>query len=399
VTTEVARAVIHYLAQEGLPGVALLEPLRFGAHQIVTQVESGLHQVRTRNVIVRLVPKPNTQDEKRLYSALYRDLYSGLQKELGQPLPAAWQQCFAPANTPHLEQLDRKINDLRARWQRTAATLNDLDERYLRQTQIHEQLRIRDLIGDTRRQQTQIEQQLEELEQTREQLLRYPADEETFEVLLTSLLEGPVAANNNMLVLLVEGLSRVAQNYLQSWAWLMSRLTSQFALKLVVWGGQELHELCTGTTTVEDTSPFQRLKQIRLGNLSFAEVNRLTGERCGTTAGAGTLYELTQGHPALVYELLNNASDELRTNDVANLHARIISADHLKRLKHYIAGNDEIMAVIRRLLEGDNRRGRSLAEDYLYWLGLIDEYDAGHWRWRAPVFAEWLQGNGFGARA
>jgi hypothetical protein len=202
-----------------------------------------------------------------------------------------------------------------------------------------------------------------------------------------------------MLVLLVEGLSRVAQNYLQSWAWLMSRLTSQFALKLVVWGGQELHELCTGTTTVEDTSPFQRLKQIRLGNLSFAEVNRLTGERCGTTAGAGTLYELTQGHPALVYELLNNASDELRTNDVANLHARIISADHLKRLKHYIAGNDEIMAVIRRLLEGDNRRGRSLAEDYLYWLGLIDEYDAGHWRWRAPVFAEWLQGNGFGARA
>ena len=173
------------------------------------------------------MPQPNTDDEKRLYRTLYRNLVRGLQREFGQPLPALWVNCLRDDNN---------------------------------------------------------------------------IDADDFREVLDDLLNGPIANTQRTLVLAVDGLARMAKDHLQSWAYLMSSLAEHpdLALKLFVWGEQELHELCTGSESVMEFSPFHRLKVCKVEPFSQDEVAQRMQGTFGQTIGVEALYALTEGHPALV---------------------------------------------------------------------------------------------------
>ena len=100
---------------------------------------------------------------------------------------------------------------------------------------------------------------------------------------------------------------------MQSWGWLLQRLSGP--LKLLVWGGEDLYQLCTAPT-VGPNSVFHRLMRVPVEPFSPSEVTRLVVDRLGMANGADSLYALTHGHPALVYEALESAVDELWTNNV-----------------------------------------------------------------------------------
>jgi hypothetical protein len=221
-------------------------------------------------------------------------------------------------------------------------------------------------------------------------------DEDRFGVMLENLLRGPVAHSGRVLVLVVEGLSRVTTTHLEQWAYLMSSLAGNptLPLKLLVWGGQELHELCRGAKFVGRFSPFQRLRVRRVGLLSADEVAQQVTKELGTATGAEALYALTRGHPDLVHECIEHAPSELRQNNQAGLRARILNTSScLWRLQDFLQSNQDVSNVLQRLLQGEHTRrpGTSIAEDRLYWLGILTEKDAEHWQWTAPVLADWAQ--------
>jgi hypothetical protein len=320
--TEWVRTILQELANPDLPGIALLEPLNFGARYVVEQVIAKLQQVGGPTLVIRLVPNPNTTDERRLYSALCRDVRHGLEAALGRPLPVDWQSGFGLSSgadpCAHL-------------------------------------------------------------------------DGEGFELLLTGLLEGPVSRSQRYLLLSVEGLSRIAEEHLKNWAWLMSRLLGSYPLKLLVWGGRELHELCSGAKSVEGFSPFQRLKQRRVPPFSVSEVTELVTRQLGQPTGAVALYELTRGHPALVNELLEQATVELGGNNVSGLRSRALASAHLRGIKKRLEDNPEALDVLRRLLHDDRDRRWTEAEDRLYWLGVLQEDGPAAWRWAAPILEQWAR--------
>lgn len=180
------REVMQLLSDPRSPGVALLEPLRFGARQIVEQIVDKLKEASRPELPVRLVPEPNTGDEARLYGKLQRDLRRGLERELGRPLPPAWRDCLP-----------------------TGA-----------------------------------------------------ADGRGFEEQLEGLLDVPVRGEGRVLVLVVEGFSRVAGTELPRWANMLSRLAGDAGspLKLLVWGGEDLHALCAGYRHIQHFLPFERFR-------------------------------------------------------------------------------------------------------------------------------------------
>jgi hypothetical protein len=320
---QLVREVMQLLAYGREPDVALLEPLRFGAQQIVEQIVARLKESSRPELPVRLVPAPNTHDKARLYEKLYRDLRRGLEREFGQPLPPAWKDCLA--------------------------------------------IDTGEMGGFTF---------------------------DAFEKILEKLLDGPIIREGRILILVIEGFSRVAEEHLPEWANMMSRLAgaSNSPLKLLVWGGQDLHALCTGYTHIQRSSPFQRLKRQDVGPLSSDEMTKLMTDQLGQTTGADTLYNLTDGHPALVYELLEQPSAELRNNDKEGLRARILNgSSHLRLLKNRVKTDEATLAVLHRLLRGDGKR-RGHEEEYrLRWLGVIKEQDAGNWQWAAPILEDWAR--------
>jgi hypothetical protein len=106
--------------------------------------------------------------------------------------------------------------------------------------------------------------------------------------------------------------------------------------------------------------------------------------------GAAILYKLTRGHPALVHELLNQEQiEELLQNDAGGLQSRLLFSEHIKLLRRHINGDAALKQLLQRLLSGDTLRCNSAEEDHLYWLGIITEQDADHWRWSAPILRHW----------
>lgn len=94
-------------------GVALLSPLGFGARQLAHETLRRLDRSDKALLPVRLVPERSTTTDEHLYSALLRDLRSGLEEQLGTPLPPHWR-----------EPLDRRSEgDAR---QRFSAAIEDL---------------------------------------------------------------------------------------------------------------------------------------------------------------------------------------------------------------------------------------------------------------------------------
>ena len=73
-------------------GVALLSPLGFESRQLAHETLRRLDRSDKALLPVRLVPERSTTTDEHLYSALLRDLRSGLEEQLGSPLPAHWRE-------------------------------------------------------------------------------------------------------------------------------------------------------------------------------------------------------------------------------------------------------------------------------------------------------------------
>ena len=162
-------------------------------------------------------------------------------------------------------------------------------------------------------------------------------------------------------------------------------------LKLLVRGGEELYRLCT-SSEVDMSSVFHQLARLHVEPFSQREITRLVTDHLGVTDGAASLYDLTHGHPALVYEALESARDALLAEHLEALRERLLTGAYLNhQLEPTIDQTPELLAVLQRLQHGATAKRAAPAEDRLYWLGIIREQDVGHWGWTAPVFRDWAQ--------
>ncbi len=99
------RKVIGDLATD-VPGVGLLAPLGFGGRQVAARIVERMRAADPRQLVVRLVPDPQSNAEARIYGALIRDLRRGLERELGKPLPAEWSAPFPDPQRPASEEAE-----------------------------------------------------------------------------------------------------------------------------------------------------------------------------------------------------------------------------------------------------------------------------------------------------
>ncbi|WP_438027033.1 toll/interleukin-1 receptor domain-containing protein [Sorangium sp. So ce233] len=215
-----------------------------------------------------------------------------------------------------------------------------------------------------------------------------------FEYAVEDLLDGPVAEAGRKLLFVVDGLAQVPAPQIERWGYLMARLSSR-GLKLLVWGGQELHELRTRPASGGRYSAFHVLSAVSLGALSAREVHDLVTERGGDAAAAEVLCGETGGHPALVRELVDGHVDDVRAADREALMARILASDHLVRLRRTVAGDAEAQEMLRALARAAERPlpRRRRGEERLAWLGVLKDAGATRWDWVAPAMqrfaAEW----------
>ncbi len=310
---DLVRKVIQELGRD-IPGVALLEPVGFGARQVLDRVVEEVNKPKRRWLAIRLVPDRRTDNEERLYGRLLRDLHRGFEKD-GRLL--GYEAWFPDAETE--------------------------------------------------------------------------IDEDAFQHTLERLLAGPVEDQGFTLNVVVEGLSRVADDHLLSWAQLISRLVAgSYPFKVLVWGGQELDELCAGNPDPE-FSPFQRLENISIGPLNAQEVRELVAKRGGDRAAADAFFRVTKGHPTLVDELLDRARAELLAADEDGLRAWAFTLSHPRRLRRQIEKDAAARETLARFTGGDLARRYEDGEDRLSWLGIVDEDGPKAWAWTAAVWKEWAE--------
>jgi hypothetical protein len=212
-----------------------------------------------------------------------------------------------------------------------------------------------------------------------------------FEFAVEDLLHGPVQEGGRKLLFVIEGLARVPAEQLEEWGFLLARLSKR-GLKLLVWGGQELHELRTQPAAGGRSSAFHVLRDVRLGGLSLEEVQRLLEERCGGEEAAKVVYEETGGHPALVAELIERYAEEACAGDREAIAARILDGAHVASLRRIVEGEPALQEVLRgfaRIEEGKPLpRRRKPGEPRLEWLGILKDGGAKSWAWVAPAMRQ-----------
>ena len=207
-----------------------------------------------------------------------------------------------------------------------------------------------------------------------------------FEQTFMALLRGPARQSSRVLVLLVDGLARVPQEQMRRWGELMHRLAYE-QWRLVVWGGQGLHELLTKTEG--DSSAFHNLRVVNVKALKPQEVQQLALDRLKTSQPAPVLTAATAGHPALVHELLDQFPDDVRAADAEALQQRVPETIHVDRIRRELERDTEALKELRVLsgMTGDKlaRAPGNRAQDRLKWLGVIADGGPGKWVWTAPV--------------
>ena len=140
-------------------------------------------------------------------------------------------------------------------------------------------------------------------------------------------------------------------------------------LKLLVWGGAELHQLCTAPM-VGPNSVFHRLTRMHVEPFSREEVARLLHDHLGTDHGAEDMYSVTHGHPALVHEALEVTGEAARLPSLDDLRARLLTGVYLHHLKSLIDREPALQAILQRVRYGDTARRADPAEARLCWLGV-----------------------------
>jgi hypothetical protein len=215
-----------------------------------------------------------------------------------------------------------------------------------------------------------------------------------FESAVEALLSGPVHEARRKLLFVIEGLARVPAEQLEQWGFLLARLSNR-GLKLLVWGGQELHDLRTLPAGSGRYSAFHVLKEARIGELSAEEVRALVATKGGDEAAAAVVYAETGGHPALVGELLDRYAEEACAGDREAIAARILDGAHMGRLRWIVEGEAELQERLRgfaAIEEGKPLpRGRKRGEGRLEWLGILKDAGARNWSWVAPVMREFAR--------
>lgn len=218
---------------------------------------------------------------------------------------------------------------------------------------------------------------------------------ERFEFAVEELLDGPAKEESRKLILAVDGLAAMPLSQLEKWGFLMARLSGQ-GLKLLVWGEQALHDLRTRPAADGRFSMFHLLRGVSLGPLLREEVVDLVVDRGGEQAAASVIYEETRGHPALVHELLDGHPEDARAGRQEAIVARILSCDHLARLRRTVADDPAAQEALRGFAGVSQMwlpRGRAPAEERLSWLGVIKDVGATRWDWTAPAMqrfaSEW----------
>jgi effector-associated domain 5 (EAD5)-containing protein len=217
-----------------------------------------------------------------------------------------------------------------------------------------------------------------------------------FEYAVEDLLVGPVQETGRKLLFVIEGLARVPAMQLEHWGFLLARLSGR-GLKLLVWGGQELHELRRQPQSGGRSSAFHVLREEQIGTFSSEEVQRLVVSLGGAPVSAAVVYEETGGHPALVEELLERYPEDALAGDREAIAARIRNGVHLDQLRRIVEGELALQEMLRGFVEMDGRplvRGRKRGEVRLEWLGILKDGGAKSWDWVAPAMqrfaGEWL---------
>ena len=170
------------------------------------------------------------------------------------------------------------------------------------------------------------------------------------------------------------------------WGWLLQRLTGP--LKLLVWGGEKLYQLCTAPM-VGPRSVFHRLERMRVEPFSREEVARLLRDRLSTDHGAEDVYSVTHDHPALVREALEVVGVTERMPSLQTLRTYLLTGAYLHHLKSLVDQEPALQAILQRVHCGDANKRAEPAEERLAWLGIIREQESGHLGWTAPILTEW----------
>ena len=95
---------------------------------------------------------------------------------------------------------------------------------------------------------------------------REPSAMERFEYAVEELLDGPVRVRGRRLLVAIDGFAQVPIRELERWGRQMARFTKMDGgLKMLVWGGEELHDLRTRPPAGGLTSVFHELEPLKLG--------------------------------------------------------------------------------------------------------------------------------------
>jgi hypothetical protein len=180
---------------------------------------------------------------------------------------------------------------------------------------------------------------------------------------------------------------------LESCGYLLGRFASA-GLKLLVWGGADLEQLVReGQGSVGPFSAIHNLKLLVLPALSEADVEtHLTG-RVGARMGsllAGPIFSVTNGHPALVRELVEKAAESgLEETDDALLEQLSTGAHYvqvIRTLNQLDAPlKNSARSVLTAVAESPPRFRQAPAEHKLLELGILSER-GGKLHWTAPVW-------------
>lgn len=216
---------------------------------------------------------------------------------------------------------------------------------------------------------------------------------DAFEDTLIELVQGPVDAENRVLLIVIEGLARVSDEHRQSWGYALARSSNVNRdavqrLKILAWGGQALHDLRTRPPEAGFSSAFHHLHAIPLSPLTEADISSMAKEYGEISEKAlSMLYDITDGHPALVRDCLHAGIAALNAMDEAALMQRLRQCVHMERLANALDGNPD--AQNRLSLMARNRTAMRLdknAEQTLKWLGIITESKTpDQWTWTTPV--------------
>ncbi len=217
---------------------------------------------------------------------------------------------------------------------------------------------------------------------------REPTAMECFEYAVEDFLDGPVRERGRRLLVAIDGFAQVPLRELERWGRQMARFAKMDrGLKMLVWGGEELHDLRTRPPAGGLTSVFHELEAVELGPLSAEEVATLVAQRGGGDAAAAVVYQQTGGHPALVHELVERYPAEVCAGVVGVIAARVGQGEHVERLRRAVEGDAVAKAALLALAKAGAPmvRGAVANEERAKWLGVIRERGAQGWQWTAPV--------------